>query len=281
MAPKIDINKDEWVDMVFENRNQAYGAYEIRKTSSKRLLKAFLIASTLFVVGICTPFLIKIVIPEKKKVDLTVRELSYIKLDQPKKEKVPDEIVRAIQAPQPVIRSTIKFTAPVIKPDDEVADDEELKSQQEVIGSKAAVGTVTFKGASDIVGEVATLSNIEATTTTTTSKITEEPQEIFSIVEQMPDFPGGNDELFKFINSNIRYPVIALENGIQGRVICEFVVNFDGKVINAKVVRGIDPSLDAEALRVINSMPRWNPGKQRGKPVKVKYTLPVNFKLQP
>ncbi len=279
MAPKIDINSDEWVDMVFENKNQAYGAYDIRKTSSKRLLKAFLISGTLFVIGICTPILIKIIAPEKKKADLSVRELTYLKLDQPKKENIQDEIVHAEQAPQPVLRSTIKFTTPVIKPDDEVKEEDEIKSQLEVIGTKAAVGTVTYKGASDVVGEVATQSNIEVATTTT-SQITEEAQETFTVVEQMPEFPGGNEELFKFINNHIRYPQIALENGIQGRVICEFVVNFDGKVINAKVVRGIDPTLDTEALRVINSMPPWNPGKQRGKPVKVRYTLPVNFKLQ-
>ncbi len=110
MAPKININSDEWVDMVFENKNQAYGAYDIRKTSTKRLLKSFLIASSVFVIGVCTPFLIKIIIPEKKKVDLTVRELSYIKLDQPKKAKEQEEIIRAPEAPAPVIRSTIKFT---------------------------------------------------------------------------------------------------------------------------------------------------------------------------
>ncbi len=150
-----------------------------------------------------------------------------------------------------------------------------------MIGTKAAVGTITYKGASDVAGEIATQSNIETPgTTTTTSQITEEAQETFTVVEQMPEFPGGNEELFKFINGNIRYPSIALESGIQGRVICEFVINAEGKVTNARVVRPVDPLLDAEALRVINSMPRWNPGKQRGKPVKVRYTLPVNFKLQ-
>lgn len=83
-----------------------------------------------------------------------------------------------------------------------------------------------------------------------------------------------------FIAKSIKYPVVAQENGIQGRVTCTFVVNRDGTIVDAQVVRGIDPALDKEALRVINSMPKWKPGKQRGKPVRVKFTLPVTFRLQ-
>ncbi len=108
----------------------------------------------------------------------------------------------------------------------------------------------------------------------------EASQEIFSIVEDMPLFPGGDVEMMKFLNSNMKYPVIAQENGVQGRVIVQFVENRDGSVVEATVVRSIDPSLDKEALRVVNSMPKWTPGKQRGKPVRVKYTVPVTFKLQ-
>ncbi|GAB6394792.1 MAG: protein TonB [Bacteroidales bacterium] len=108
----------------------------------------------------------------------------------------------------------------------------------------------------------------------------ESAQPIFTIVEEMPKFPGGDGELLKFLSSSIKYPVIAQENGIQGRVICAFVVNRDGSVVDAEVVRGVDPSLDKEALRVVNTMPKWTPGKQRGKPVRVKYTVPITFRLQ-
>jgi protein TonB len=96
----------------------------------------------------------------------------------------------------------------------------------------------------------------------------------------MPQFPGGETELLRFVNKSIKYPVIAQENGIQGRIICSFVINRDGSVVDAEVVRGVDPSLDKEALRVINTMPNWSPGKQRGKPVRVKYTIPITFRLQ-
>ena len=108
----------------------------------------------------------------------------------------------------------------------------------------------------------------------------EEAQQIFTVVEEMPKFPGGDAELLKFIAKSIKYPVIAQENGIQGRVICAFVVNRDGSVVDAQVLRGVDPSLDKEALRVIGTMPKWSPGKQRGKPVRVKYTVPITFRLQ-
>lgn len=105
-------------------------------------------------------------------------------------------------------------------------------------------------------------------------------EEIFQVVEEMPSFPGGMGELMKFLGNNIKYPAVAQENGIQGRVIIQFVIEKDGSVANPVVVKGVDPALDKEALRVVKSMPKWTPGKQRGKAVRVKYTVPVTFRLQ-
>lgn len=113
--------------------------------------------------------------------------------------------------------------------------------------------------------------------------VEEEPEEqtIFEVVEQMPEFPnGGLAGLMQFLSKNIKYPTIAQENGTQGRVTVQFVVNKDGGIVDAKVIRGVDPYLDKEALRVIGTMPKWKPGMQRGKPVRVKYTVPVMFRLQ-
>ena len=107
-----------------------------------------------------------------------------------------------------------------------------------------------------------------------------EEQQIFQVVEEMPEFPGGLAECMKFLGKNIKYPTISQENGVQGRVIVQFVVNKDGSIVDPVVVRGVDPYLDKEALRVISSMPKWKPGKQRGKAVRVKYTVPVTFRLQ-
>ena len=110
----------------------------------------------------------------------------------------------------------------------------------------------------------------------------EEPEEqtIFEVVEQMPEFPnGGMAGLMQYLSKNIKYPTIAQENGTQGRVTVQFVVNRDGSIVDAKVLRGVDPYLDKEAIRVISSMPKWKPGMQKGQPVRVKYTVPVTFRL--
>ncbi len=208
----------------------------------------------------------KYIIPKKKDSDLTVRELADIKLDKPKDQ----EIARAVQAPPPPMRNTIKFTPPVIKPDEEVADEDEPKTQTEVMNNNSAVGAADFdKGTDDVTAPVAT-----------TSQVTEEYQEPFTIVEQMPEFPGGNDEMFKFLSNNIRYPVIAQENGVTGMVILTFVVSKTGKISDIQVVRGIGSGCDEEAIRVVKKMPDWKPGRQGGSAVPVKFTLPVRFSLR-
>jgi protein TonB len=108
----------------------------------------------------------------------------------------------------------------------------------------------------------------------------EEENKVFFIVEEMPEFPGGDLARARWLADNIKYPRIAQENGIQGKVYISFVVGKDGAISNASVARGVDPSLDQEALRVVNQMPKWKPGKQRGEPVNVSFTVPINFVLQ-
>ena len=107
-----------------------------------------------------------------------------------------------------------------------------------------------------------------------------EPEKVFDMVEQMPTFPGGQQELMAYLGKNIKYPTIAQENGTQGRVIIQFVVERDGTISDVHVARGVDPYLDKEAVRVVQSMPKWIPGKQNGKAVRVKFTVPVMFRLQ-
>ena len=106
-----------------------------------------------------------------------------------------------------------------------------------------------------------------------------EEEEVFMVVEDAPEFPGGINALLEYLKKNIKYPAICRDNNIQGRVIVSFVVNNDGKIVDPEVVKGVNPSLDKEALRVISTMPNWKPGYQRGKPVRVKYSVPVNFRL--
>ena len=104
--------------------------------------------------------------------------------------------------------------------------------------------------------------------------------EIFEVVEQNPQFPGGEQALMAWLTKNLKYPSVAQENGIQGRVMVSFVVNKDGSIVDPKIIRSVDPSLDKEAIRVVSAMPKWTPGRQRGKTVRVKYSLPVTFRLQ-
>lgn len=106
-----------------------------------------------------------------------------------------------------------------------------------------------------------------------------DPEETFTIVEEMPEFPGGDAALMRYLAKSVRYPVIAEQNNIQGRVYIQFVINTNGEVTNAIVLRGVDPSLDKEAIRVVENMPSWKPGKQRNKPVRVSFTVPINFVL--
>lgn len=103
---------------------------------------------------------------------------------------------------------------------------------------------------------------------------------IYDEVEELPAFPGGEVALMRFLSDNMKYPKVARESGIQGRVVVQFVVGSDGSICNAKVIRGIDPYLDKEALRVVSVMPRWKPGMQKGKPVSVQYTMPLMFRLE-
>ncbi len=107
-----------------------------------------------------------------------------------------------------------------------------------------------------------------------------EPDDVpFQIVEDMPEFPGGQEALLKYLSSHIKYPSICRENNIQGRVVLQFIVNKDGSIVDVEVIKPVHPQLDKEAVRVVEGMPKWKPGSQRGKPVRVKYTLPVNFRL--
>ncbi len=146
-----------------------------------------------------------------------------------------------------------------------VQNDVEIDDELEIEDSEADDNTVI-----DVAPVIETAQEEEA----------EEETKVFFIVEDMPVFPGGDLALRKYIAKSIKYPVIAQENGIQGKVYVTFVVGKDGRVTNARIARGVDTSLDKEALRVVNALPKWKPGKQRGKPVNVSYTVPINFVLQ-
>lgn len=151
-----------------------------------------------------------------------------------------------------------------------------VDNNEEIVEEKIAESESTTEAIS---GPVAQVTGPVATGPVVVEEASDEG-EIFQVVEQMPEFPGGMQALMAYLSKNIKYPSVAQDNGIQGRVLVSFVVNKDGSIVDPEVIKSVDAALDKEAMRVIKAMPKWNPGKQRGKPVRVKYTVPVLFRLQ-
>ena len=251
MSKNVDLTSKEWCDLVFVGKNKAFGAYLLRVNSPKRYTWATVGVICVVAFAFALPYIVdSFKIGEAEEEISTVVEMSQL----PEAEVEKQEVQPLVETPPPPpLKSSIKFTAPVIKKDEEVSDEEELKSQDELTQSKVNISIV----AEPVVEE-------------------EKPYEA---VEQMPTFPGGEAELMKFIRDNLKYPVIAQENGIQGRVILRFVVSKTGTIDNVTVLRSLDPTCDKEAIRVVKSMPKWIPGKQNGNNVPVYFTLPVVFKL--
>lgn len=273
---KIDLISNEWADLVFEGRNQSYGAYRLRKSTSKRNLWSLLIVLIAAVV-IFSAIAIKNVIQANQKVAITT-EVELSKIETKKQAKVEKKAPVKIEPPKPVekVKSSIKFTAPVIKKDEDVKPEEEMKNQDELQKTKTTIGAFNVVGNDEVGGEV--LKAKEEIAQPEPPK--EEENKVFDVVEENPSFPGGQAALMQWLNENIKYPVIAAENGIQGRVIVQFVVSKTGSISDVRVVRGVDPSLDKEAVRVVSNMPNWTPGRQNGTTVNVRFTLPVTFRLQ-
>jgi protein TonB len=273
---KIDLIDNSWVDLVFEGKNHEYGAYQLRKNTGVRNAKALLV---MFAIGLAIAIIVAVkgVVENAMKSSVAMEtdvELSKLaekkeakaeRKDEPKNEKI--EVER--------VKSSIKFTAPVIKKDSEVKPEEELKSQDELNKDKTAIGAFDVKGNDEAGGTV--LKAVEEIAQPEPKH--EEENKVFDVVEQMPSYPGGMGALMSWLSQNIKYPVIAAENGVQGRVIVQFIVEADGTVSNTKVIRKVNDDLDAEAVRVVGTMPKWKPGMQKGEPVRVKYTLPITFRL--
>ena len=278
---KIDLYDPKWVDMVFAGKNQEYGAYQLRKGTSKRNITALLILLiTAGLIGGVLAYKVHMQkLDEERQAYMEQLELSKLQ-EQAKKEKKEDPVIKAKIEPKKVVeqvRETQKFTAPEIKKD-ELVNEENMVKDQADLDEKVAVGTKDQEGTKDRT-DVAIRNDIAVNTNESEEK-KEVANKVFDVVEQMPSFPGGNEALMKFLSENVKYPVVAQENGVQGRVVVSFVVERDGSITDVKVVRSVDPSLDKEATRVVKSMPNWIPGKQNGAAVRVKYNVPVSFRLQ-
>lgn len=274
---------------MFDGRNKQYGAYVMRQETGKRnfwSMVGILLLGVLIYAGLT----LKNMVDEANARALAnqAAELSALEMaeetkkdDEPKVER--QEIKQEeIQEVVEEVKSSTAFQVPEIKPDDMVKNPP--KSMDEIMQDDRSIGSYEVEGNSDngvvLQAQQATPEEVKEEPVV----VKEEPpvveDKVFDVVEQMPSFPGGPSALMQYLASNIKYPVVAQENGVQGRVIVGFVVGKDGSIKDVKVIKGVDPSLDREAERVVKSMPKWIPGKQNGQEVTVKYNVPVSFKLQ-
>lgn len=280
---KIDLISSKWSDLVFDNRNKSYGAYAIRQETGKRnvwSMLAVLLLGVLMYGGLQLKNQIDAAREARLRADQAA-ELSALEAeaekakDEPKVER--QEILEEKKEVVEEVKSSTAFQVPEIKKDDQVKN--QVVSQDDVMEKTEAIGSFNVEGNSD---EGATLKVEQQVKE---EKVEEKKEEdvttkIFKTVEQMPSYPGGNGALMQWLAKNMTYPAVAAENGIQGRVIVGFVVERDGSVTDVKVLRGVDPALDNEAVSVVKRMPKWIPGKQNGQAVRVSYNVPVTFKLQ-
>jgi protein TonB len=270
---KINLYSHAWCEVVFFGKNKEYGAYDLRKQSGKRHLIAFVIVLFVCVLSLLLPTIINKLVPAKTAehmVDVTTLANLLLEENKPK-----EEVIHEQAPPPPPLKSTIKFTIPVVKKDEEVNEEDEVKTQEQLNESNLTISMKDVQGTDEENGlDVADLEKHEEITESSS------PDKPYLFVEQKPEFPGGEAELRKFLSDNVVYPVIAQENGVKGTVFVAFVVGPDGKISRIKVLRGFDKTCEDEAIRVIKAMPPWKPGKQNGVAVYVQYTVPIKFDLR-
>jgi len=266
MARDIDLTSPQWTSLIFEGKNKEYGAYEMRNDSSNRHLKALIIITILGLAAIYLPNLIHKSVPAPVSVaqpgDVKLIDVNLYPVNTADKIVEPTPIA-------PTLKRTIQFVPPVVVPDPEAT--KHLATQDDLTNSQAQISVATV----DVpLGGTVDIRDVP--------QITGAPpkQEIPERVEQMPQFPGGEAEMMKWLSSNIIYPSIAIDQNIQGRVIVKFVVRSDGSIDNVQIVKSLDPSCDKEAIRAVKKMPNWVAGRQNGNAVSVWYTLPILFRLQ-
>ncbi|MBI5217439.1 MAG: TonB family protein [Bacteroidia bacterium] len=250
------MNLDE---ITFEKRNKDYGAYFLRRIYKKHMTVAMTIALTILILVVGPVFINAKLNTNRKQIidNSVVADLENVNKQQEDEAPPPPPP----PPPPPALEQQVKFTAPVVV--DTVEEKVDLAVTEEVVQNTQN---------EQVQEEVVEVKEEK-------KEVQQEEMQVFTVVEEPPTFPGGEEALLKYIGSNIKYPEIAKENNITGKVYIQFVIEPNGKVSNVKVVRGVDPALDKEASRVIESLPQWTPGKQAGRAVRVAFTVPINFKL--
>jgi protein TonB len=256
---KLDILKDQWLEIVFEGRNKVYGAYELRKSNPKTTVRALIIGSVLFGFAIAAPLLINMI---PKGGDDTTLDQKIVTVKLPPKEQ-PKENIPPPPPPPPKV-DQVKFVKPVVAKAEEITEEPPKIVELE----KKKIGAETIKGDPDAELTVEPVGNGPADIV--------DDNNIYNTagIEVKPDFPGGMAKFYKFVGNNYRTPE---EEGLAGKVYVTFVVEKDGSLTDIKVVRDIGYGTGKEAIRVLKSCPKWNPGEQNGKKVRVLYSLPITI----
>lgn len=280
MAKDVDLSSKEWCDIVFDGKNKEYGAYQLRATSVKRHTKALL--SVVIVLALILTAIILVITGVFKSADEDINakneqeEVIMAPEDIPEEEEqmeIPEQKPEEVQAEEEVAATQAVTEVKIVETVDK---DREVKDQEQVLENTAQLGADDHKGVEDVNRDRVVKDVVEV-------KPVEKPKEegplSVAMVEQKPSFPGGESAMYKWLQDNIIYPAAASEEGVQGKVTVQFIVEKDGSITHVQVVRGKHPALDAEAARVIRKMPRWTPGRNNGQPVRVTYHLPVQFKL--
>ncbi|MBO4977605.1 MAG: energy transducer TonB [Muribaculaceae bacterium] len=282
MAQDVDLTSKEWRDIVFEGKNKEFGAYVLRASSPARHTKAVLwVLAVLAVILVLLILSIKGVFSKADEDDIVTNTEQEVVNYTPDEEIIEEEEINDFEMPEPEeiiapeeVANSQQVTDLLIVQDDQIEEDKQVKENEDIRENEAQLGAL------DITEGVNDLNKVEVREQVIAEPVVEDEPMSIAMVEQKPAFPGGEAEMYRWLSDNIVYPPAASEEGVQGRVVVEFVVGKDGAITNVRVVRPRHPALDREALRVIQAMPRWIPGRNNGQPVKVTYTLPVTFRLQ-
>ncbi|MCC6725198.1 MAG: energy transducer TonB [Saprospiraceae bacterium] len=279
----MDYLHADWNDIMFRNRNKNYGAYAIRKHYSSYLTWGNIVAVVLFLVAINVPNIARLM---KERLHGDEEQLISAEVNLAEPPPLDPNAPPPPPPPPPVEKqllrkATIAFVAPKVKRDEDVTEEEAPPTIDEL--KDVEISTVTREGSKDGVPDGlddAPVGEAPAPKAVVEDEKPAKEAAPFKIVEQMPVYPDGEAALLKFIYENIQYPVLARENGVQGTVYITFVVERDGSITNVKTVRDIGGGCGEEAIRVVKLMPKWLPGKQRGVPVRVQFTLPIKYDLK-
>ena len=263
-----------YLDILFEGRNKKYGGYELRTMYPVRARRATIMTVAALLLLIAYPVIAGLLkgkgepLPPPPKIsEVALTEPPPIDEKEPPPPPPPSE-------PPPPVKPTVQFTPPVIAKDEEVKETERPPDVKEL--EDKAAGLTTQEGDPNGI-DPGIIDN--PGTGSGTGPIETPKQQVFTYVEQMPEFPGGEAKMMQFLSNNLNYPSAAREAGQEGRVIVKFVVNEDGTITGVQIVRGFGYGSEEEAKRVVSKMPNWTPGKQNGKAVKVEFSLPIRFKL--